>query len=115
MAVHAFQLPFSRARAFALVAAVAFAGFSACGSGTPTEVTGKGQIVSVLLPESLLTTGCCNWPNEEFSETNHAVMHVKDVGRPAIDFTLLDLSGTPHRLSKLLETRPVFLVFGSFT
>ena len=36
-------------------------------------------------------------------------------GQSAIDFTLRDPSGTAHSLSELLETKPVFMVFGAFT
>jgi peroxiredoxin len=36
-------------------------------------------------------------------------------GQSAIDFTLLDPAGRAYSLRELLETRPVFMVFGAFT
>jgi hypothetical protein len=77
---------------------------------------GPEPTTSVLLPESNLISGCYNWPDEDFSPENPAVMKVLGAfGDPAVDFSLRDIDGTINRLSSLLETRPVFLVLGSFT
>ncbi len=86
-------------------------------SGTPPLLPGDGRdAASALLPESDLSTGCYGWPEQDFSPDNHAVIGVLGhVGDPAVDFTLLDIDGTPHRLSELLESRPVLLVLGSYT
>jgi hypothetical protein len=85
-------------------------------SGKSPTLSAPETAASVLLPESSLDSGCYGWPDVEFSKTHHAVTKVLGVpGDPAIDFGLRDVDGAMHRLSKLLETRPVFLVLGSFT
>ena len=38
-----------------------------------------------------------------------------DVGDTAYDFTLYDLEGTPYKLSKMLEAKPVVLIWGMWT
>ena len=69
-----------------------------------------------LRPESKLKHNLCNWPEDEFSPTNKvSVTAALAVGEYAIDFTLKDTSGTDHKLSTLLQTRPVFMIFGSYT
>jgi len=65
---------------------------------------------------STLTHGCFDWPNTAFSSGNSATVRTfVNEGTPAIEFTLTDVDGTPFTLSSLLRTRPVLLVFGSFT
>jgi hypothetical protein len=64
-----------------------------------------------------LIDNCYNWPAEEFSPSNNVGGLSTGVseGQQAIDFTLKDVDGTEHTLSTLLETKPVLLVFGSYT
>jgi hypothetical protein len=59
---------------------------------------------------------CFEWPDVEFSDTNHTgVTTSLSEGQLAVEFTLLDLQGNPHTLSEMLATRPVMLLFGAFT
>ena len=90
----------------------------ACGeSDTPASPDRASiQIPIDLLSERHLTGGCYDWPETEFSAENHAVLGSYGlVGEPAIEFTLKDLTGATHTLTSLLESRPVFMIFGSFT
>ena len=66
-------------------------------------------------PTSELESNCYNWPGEEFSTTNRATISTIEQGSRAIDFTLNDPGGEKHTLSFLLNTKPVLMVFGSFT
>lgn len=85
-------------------------------AGEETLTTPVVEPAETLIPETQLTSGCFNWPQEEFSPDNHANLGIYGVvGEPAIEFTLEDLAGATHKLSSLLESRPVLLVFGSFT
>jgi hypothetical protein len=69
-----------------------------------------------LVPEAQLTGGCFDWPQVEFSPDHHPAVGVYlTAGERAIEFTLEDVSGVTRTLSSLLESRPVFLIFGSFT
>jgi hypothetical protein len=70
-----------------------------------------------LQPESALISDCFGWPGQEFSTSNHASGDGPSVtvGSRAIEFTLLDEKGEEHKLSELLATRPVLMVFGGFT
>lgn len=70
-----------------------------------------------LLPELSLIQGCVNWPMENFSQSNKAGQLSTGVktGDTAIEFTLKDINGTSYSLSSLLETKPVLMVFGSYT
>ena len=71
---------------------------------------------SLLRAETELTTACYDWPVEELSLPDAVEYAMQfEAGDPAIDFTLRDVTGATHRLSGLLETRPVLLVFGAFT
>ena len=92
------------------------AGLAGC-SGTADVDNHAEETVSLLVPEAFLAPGCVNWPAEDFSQSHNAgnVRTSVAVGESAIDFTLRDPSGTPHSLSELLETKPVFMVFGAFT
>jgi len=36
-------------------------------------------------------------------------------GDPAVDFSLKDVQGETHRLSDLLEIKPVLIIFGGYT
>ena len=61
-------------------------------------------------------SSCFDWPYEEFSLTNRAVLNVAFIsGDTAPNFTLKDTDGQPYSLSSLLETKPVLMVFGAFT
>ncbi len=83
----------------------------------PDETEGPQGTALTLLPESSLTPGCVNWPAENFSLSNRAGQLSTGVktGDTAIEFTLKDIEGTSYSLSSLLETKPVLMVFGSFT
>ncbi len=72
---------------------------------------------NTLLPDSALVSGCYNWPDQPFTpESNTGDLRIPvAAGEPAIDFTLKDLTGASHTLSTLLETKPVLMVFGSYT
>ncbi|MFH1763054.1 MAG: hypothetical protein ABIF09_02575 [Gemmatimonadota bacterium] len=92
------------------------AGLLACsGSTDPSQVEDGFDLV--LRPESTLVSKCFGWPQQEFSATNNTggVGLPVSVGEHAIEFSLRDPSGTRYTFSKLLETRPVLLVFGGFT
>jgi hypothetical protein len=85
------------------------------GTGGSTN-TGTGAGATNLKPESDLTHNLFNWPAEPFTPTNKAKVEIfLHEGDYAIDFTLLDTSGQPYNLGGLLETRPVFLMTGSYT
>ncbi len=63
-----------------------------------------------------LVDNCFNWPAEEFGPDNHAGLTTAlSVGQPAVEFSLKDVGGAPHKLSELLAGKPVLLVFGAFT
>ena len=66
-------------------------------------------------PTTELESNCCNWPGEEFSTTNRATISTIEQGSRAIDFPLNDPGGENYTLSSLLNTKPVLMVFGSFT
>ncbi|MBW2277173.1 MAG: hypothetical protein JRF63_06750 [Deltaproteobacteria bacterium] len=83
----------------------AFAGTDECGAGD----TDSGV--------DTLVDNCFNWPAEEFSPSNNVGGLSTGVseGQQLVDFTLMDVDGTEHTLSNLLTTKPVLLVFGSYT
>ncbi len=83
----------------------------------PNETDSPQGTTLTLMPESSLTPGCVNWPAENFSLSNRAGQLSTGVktGDTAIEFTLKDIEGTSYSLSSLLETKPVLLVFGSYT
>ena len=93
----------------------------ACAEAAPTDsggTTDPPENPTVELRRELeLTSNCYNWPTQEFSSINHAANTRTSVteGDQAIDFTLKDTDGVEYRLSQLLRTRPVLIVFGSFT
>lgn len=74
-----------------------------------------------------LVSGCFRFPERPFDERNHVpdgheweAFLGPSASAPtradrAIDFELRDVDGTPHRLSELLATRPVWLQTGSYT
>ena len=55
--------------------------------------------------------------DQEISEANSAggLTVSLSEGKPAVDFSLRDTTGTPHSLAGLLESKPVLLVHGGFT
>ena len=72
---------------------------------------------SGLRPESDLVSNCYDWPAQPFTPDNH-VLSVRAAlaeGENALEFTLRDPDGVEYKLSELLETRPVYLVFGAYT
>lgn len=60
---------------------------------------------------------CYGWPEQEFSPQNNSggVRTGLAEGALAVELSLTDTRGTPHRLSELLADRPVLLWFGAFT
>ena len=70
-----------------------------------------------LLPESALASGCYDWPSTPFSRDNNTggIRTSVVAGDTAIDFTLMDIDSTKYSLSLLLQTKPVLMVFGSYT
>lgn len=63
-----------------------------------------------------LASRCFGWPAEQFTLENAATTQIGlTAGDLAVDFALKDLEGNPHRLSRLLATKPVLLVTGSYT
>ena len=76
----------------------------------------SGCEISDQNPPNLLDSNCFDWPETELSEINKSNLTTGLAeGTQAIDFTLMDPSGTSYILSDLLKTKPVFLVFGAFT
>jgi hypothetical protein len=103
-----------------LLFALFMSGTLACGDSSPTDTEDPGppETPNVELRRELeLTSNCHNWPAQEFSATNHVERTRTSViqGDHAIDFTLKDTDGVEYRLSELLRTRPVLIVFGAFT
>ena len=95
---------------------LALMGLLACGdSDGPLDPTDDYDLV--LLPETNLVSGCFGWPGQEFSPTHNTggVQVSVSVGQTATEFTLKDPSGQLFKLSDLLKTRPVLMVFGGFT
>ena len=83
-----------------------------------------GVATAELHPESDLSTECFNFPEKNFNRKNC----IKDTygtspytagglveGDMAFDFTLYDLNGDSHTLSKMLEEKPVVLIWGMYT
>ncbi len=83
----------------------------------PFVACGEDESTVDLRGESALVSGCYGWPDEPVSlDNNVGGLHVSVIeGERAIDFSLQDVDGVPHRLADLLESRPVLLVLGSFT
>ena len=88
-------------------------------SSTPKDTedpTDPGPITADLRSESELTSNCYNWPTQQFSPSKTVAARTSvDEGERAIDFTLENPEGVSYKLSDLLETRPVLIVFGAFT
>lgn len=78
-----------------------------------------GQIATLdsrLLSDSALVTDPVGYPANDYTRAHHVPIQTRLAeGGPAVDFTLLDPQGQPHRLLDLLKTKPVLMVFGSFT
>jgi cytochrome oxidase Cu insertion factor (SCO1/SenC/PrrC family) len=107
----------SKVLLFGLILGAAFA----CSDSAPTDAGGTSNPPATPTPalrrELELTSNCFNWPAQEFSVVNHVDDNETSVteGDQAIDFTLKDTEGVEYRLSQLLRTKPVLIVFGSFT
>lgn len=105
-------------RALFLISVVALL---ACADSSPTDTENTagppGPPTPELRRELELTSNCYNWPAQEFSATDYVERTRTSVveGQQAIDFTLKDTDRVEYRLSQLLRTRPVLIVFGSFT
>ncbi|MGD2216805.1 MAG: hypothetical protein PVJ64_08610 [Gemmatimonadales bacterium] len=111
--------PFAKAIQRTLVPTVAVQ-LLACSVSSPTDNDGTSNPPQTPTPELRreleLTSNCYNWPVQEFSAVNHAEETTSvSEGQQAIDFTLKDTEGVEYRLSELLRSRPVLIVFGSFT
>jgi len=86
------------------------------GLGSPAAPTDPGPGGTPPTLPGTLQSACFGWPTTDFSPANKASVATSLApGQLAIDFTLLDTSGTSVRLSGLLASRPVLLVHGSFT
>jgi hypothetical protein len=78
----------------------------------PTETIAPSR----LLPSSELQSYCLPWLDESPSPSSsirleNGIME----GDSAVDFSLNDVHGETHRLSDLLETKPVLLILGGYT
>lgn len=78
----------------------------------PTETIAPSR----LLPSSELQSYCLPWLDESPSPSSsirleNGIME----GDSAVDFSLKDVHGETHRLSDLLETKPVLLILGGYT
>ena len=78
----------------------------------PTETIAPSR----LLPSSELQSYCLPWLDENPSQLSNIRLEngIKE-GDSAIDFSLKDVHGERHRLSDLLETKPVLLILGGYT
>jgi len=77
----------------------------------PDSDTDEGASLS-----DALESNCYDWPEKEFTVFNRVQPGVAlSPGDRAVEFVLKDTNGTDYSLSSLLNTKPVFLVFGSFT
>jgi len=86
------------------------------GCGGSDSSTNPDESADGPLPESALSSGCFNWPAQEFSPSHYVSLTTSvSRGQPAVDFTLMDIDSTSYTLSTLLETKPVLMVFGSYT
>ena len=81
----------------------------------PPKLT-KTNTPSRLLPSSELQSYCLPWLDETPSPSNSIRLEndIKE-GDPAVDFSLKDVHGETHRLSVLLEAKPVLLILGGYT
>jgi len=71
---------------------------------------------SQLLPSSELDSYCLPWLDESPSPlSNIRLENGINEGDSAVDFSLKDIHGETHRLSDLLETKPVLLILGGYT
>lgn len=105
-------------RAFLFTTLTVFVGFQLAACGDADEATSPAGFkrTVVLRSESELTPGCYDWPSTDLARpdaTGYAMPF--DAGDTAIEFTLADTDGEKHKLSRLLETRPVLVVFGAYT
>jgi hypothetical protein len=78
----------------------------------PTETIAPSR----LLPSSELQSYCFPWLDEKPSPSSGIRLEngIKE-GDSAVDFSLKDVHSETHRLSGLLETKPVLLILGSYT
>ncbi len=78
----------------------------------PTETITPSR----LSPSSELQSYCLPWLDENPSPSNSIRLEngIKE-GDSAVDFSLKDVQGETHRLSDLLEIKPVLLILGGFT
>ncbi len=63
-----------------------------------------------------LESGCFGWPDKEFTVGNKASLTTAlSKGEKAVAFSLEDTDQKEYSLAGLLQTKPVLLVFGSYT
>lgn len=101
----------------AILAAFSFWALS-CRAGSPADpvVEDPPDDPGGLVLSHDLSDHCFRWPEADFSRRNYAQTEISLAeGEPAVEFVLEDLAGESHALSRLLATRPVVLVLGSFT
>jgi len=85
---------------------------------TSTTSSPNSSTSTTIEPDDRLESNCYNWPEQDFSPTNcvgESLTTALDEGELAVDFTLKDTSAKSYTLTSLLTTKPVLLVFGSFT
>lgn len=82
----------------------------------PYETPDDDPVLEGLRPASELSEDIAGWPGVPFSPENFvSTVPALEVGDIAIDFTLEDVDGNPHRLADYLSTKPVLLMIGSYT
>lgn len=90
------------------------AGAPACSDNRAPVAPGPTSPAPVLSTD--VRSGCFGWPATEFAPGNAAsVRTLLQTGSPAVEFTLRDAAGRPHTLSRLLATRPVLIMTGSYS
>jgi hypothetical protein len=86
----------------------------ACHENGTVTVPGPPPVVPTLSTD--LHVNCFRWPAGTFTRQTYAqIVTGLEPGDLAVDFTLKDVNGAPHRLADLLAEKPVLLVLGSFT
>lgn len=85
----------------------------------------SGLLAPELLPETELITNCYNFPRDDFHKGNSvrdahgSSPHlIRQLGSPAVDFTLHDTDGNRWNLGEVLAAgagKPVVLIFGMWT
>ena len=99
-----------------LVAVLTCAVIIGCEESTKPLAIKSETRESALLPESSLNVNCYPLPSDDLPLGGRVALEVAfGAGDPAIEFELRDPTGRTHRLSTLLESRPVLIVFGAYS